>query len=115
MFLTNNGEIKVDGEIVGIIKISGNTIQDIMIDKPYRNNKYGTKAVGKAINKIKNNNYNYITTTTVVHNGMYKILKKYNFKYIKNINEKEIPRYLRSDINIPRDKSLTPNGMIKIF
>lgn len=109
--LTNDGYIELDGETVGFVGWQGNTLVDIMVDKPQRNQGVATIAVQKMIEQMCENNPDIqtIKTTVVVSNSMKRVLSKVGFEQFvvekKAFSPDEIPEHI-SEEKIPVEEKI---------
>lgn len=93
--LDEDGEIRVNGEEVGYLGWSENVLVDISVDSEYRENGIATAAVEEMVQRIKNDGYEMITTTTVVNPAMEAVLQKVGF----DERVEEVPIYEPEDID----------------
>lgn len=79
--LGDDGEIMLDGEQIGYLGWEGNTLIDMIIDKPYRSRGIGTIAIQRMIDQMLESDPSIetITTTSVLSGAMGTALKNVGF------------------------------------
>lgn len=78
--------IVLEDEIIGKIDCTYETLENMQIDKEYRDNGYGTEALSQYVNLAKENNFRYIRTTPVLSEAMETILRKQGFEPCEDNN-----------------------------
>lgn len=116
--LTGDGEIyDKNNKVIGHIQWEDNVLVDMWIDEEYRGYGHGKKSVNQMVEYIiKNNEYNYIKTTTVLNNCMESVLFYNGFKPLSEVNLLEY-NHIEDNIdvtNLPQDTKKVRNNNVWI-
>lgn len=80
ILLRDDGSIQLDGEEVGYLGWNENVLVDISVEPKYRCQGIATEAVSQMVEKMKEEGYERITTTSVMSPEMESVLQKVGFE-----------------------------------
>ena len=78
--LRENGDIVVEGEVVGFLGWSENVLVDIHVDSYIRGQGVATVAITEMVSRVLDSGYSVVETTTVVNPAMERALEKVGFE-----------------------------------
>ena len=98
--LRENGDIVVEGEVVGFLGWSENVLVDIHVDSYIRGQGVATVAITEMVSRVLDSGYSVVETTTVVNPAMERALEKVGFE--SRVEESLLydPEKLSDDISV---------------
>lgn len=99
MELRDNGDIVVDGDVVGYLGWNKNVLVDISVNEEHQEQGVATAAVNLLVERLERAGYDEITTTTVVSGAMETVLARNGFEQVVVEKEPPIPHDVREDVD----------------
>lgn len=98
--LREDGDIVVDGEVVGFLGWSENVLVDIHVDSYIRGQGVATVVITEMVSRVLDSGYSVVETTTVVNPAMERALEKVGFE--SRVEESLLydPEELSGDISV---------------